>query len=93
MLVSIGGVVGFLKGKSKPSLVAGLVSGAALIASYSVSLRNPTTGFLLGAIICVILVIVFAARLVKTKKFMPSGMLLALSVVEGIVLLVGRGSQ
>jgi uncharacterized membrane protein (UPF0136 family) len=87
ILVSAGGVMGFLKGKSKASLIAGLVSGALMLTSYSISLRNTSMGFMMGAGIAGLLLIVFGMRLAKTKKFMPSGMLLALTAIEEILLI------
>jgi len=87
VLVSAGGVIGFLKAQSKASLIAGLISGALVITAYSISRRNPATGFLVGACIGALLLIVFAVRLAKTKKFMPSGMMLVLTALEEILLL------
>ena len=87
IVISIGGVAGFLKAKSKASLAAGLISGGLLAVAYSVSERNAHQGMLLGAIICALLCVVFGIRLKKTKKFMPSGMLLALCALEFVMLL------
>lgn len=89
ILVFVGGLFGFLKAKSKASLFAGLASGALMATAYSVSNRNPKVGFLIGAIICSLLVGVFVMRLVKTKKFMPSGMLLILTLIEEFALWIG----
>lgn len=89
ILMSLGGVIGFLKAKSRPSLIAGLISGGLVITAYSVSLRNPNTGFLMGAGVTSLLTIVFAIRLAKTKKFMPSGLLLIFTLIEEILLLIG----
>ena len=89
VLVCGGGVMGFLKAQSKASLLAGIISGALLITCYSISNRNPETGFLLGKIVCALLLVVFGIRLAKTKKFMPSGLMLALSAAElGLLFLV-----
>ncbi|MBX9686554.1 MAG: TMEM14 family protein [Candidatus Obscuribacterales bacterium] len=87
-LVSIGGIMGFLKAKSKASLIAGVVSGALLVTAYSVSCRNPQNGFLFGLVITTILTSVFAKRLVKTRSFMPSGLLLILTGIEEILLVI-----
>lgn len=89
ILVSLGGIFGFLKAKSKASLIAGLISGGILITAYSVALRNPKTGFMIGAFTCTALIAVFAIRLSKTKKFMPSGMLLILTAIEEFLLFIG----
>lgn len=89
ILVSLGGVFGFLKAKSKASLLSGLISGALLITCHSMSRRNPESGFLCGMVVTGLLIVVFGIRLFKTKKFMPSGMLLVLSIVEEIILALG----
>lgn len=93
ILVGAGGVVGFLKAQSKASLISGIVSAALLIVAYSISQRNQQQGLILGAVLCVLLCIVFGIRLAKTKKFMPAGLLLALCGAEaafiGVVLASG----
>lgn len=67
----IGGVIGFVKAQSKPSLIASLLFGTllALGASGIVTFRYWTEALL------VLLALVFGARLVKTRKFMPAGMM------------------
>lgn len=86
VLLGLGGVIGFLKAQSKPSLIAGLVSGGLMLISYSMSLRNPQTGSLIGAIIADILLIVFVIRYVKTKKVMPSLIFAVISALESALL-------
>lgn len=86
IVVLLGGVAGFLKAKSKASLIAGLLSGALLAVAYSVSERNAQQGMLLGAAVSALLCVVFGIRLKKTKKFMPSGMLLVLCAIEVVLL-------
>lgn len=85
-LVCAGGAMGFLKVKSKMSLIAGMISAALLATCYSIANRNPQTGFLLGQVVCGLLLAMFAFRLYKTKKFMPSGLMLILSAAELIFL-------
>jgi uncharacterized membrane protein (UPF0136 family) len=84
VLVGAGGVVGFLKAQSKASLISGIISAALLIVSYSISQRNQQQGLIMGAVICLLLCVVFGIRLAKTKKFMPAGLLLALCGVEAV---------
>jgi uncharacterized membrane protein (UPF0136 family) len=86
VLVCAGGAMGFLKARSKMSLIAGMISAALLATCYSIACRNPDTGFLLGQIVCGLLIAIFGFRLYKTKKFMPSGLMLALSAVELVLL-------
>ncbi len=93
ILIAIGGIVGFLKAQSKPSLIAGVVSGGLLATAYSIAGRNAEQGILFGAAICAILCVVFGMRLKKTGKVMPSGMLLGLCALELIFLVVAVFSK
>ena len=87
IIVCVGGVAGFLKAKSKASLIAGLISGALLAVAYSISERNAQQGMILGAGMSALLCVVFGIRLKKTGKFMPSGMLLTLCGIEVVLLI------
>lgn len=77
VLLVIGGLIGFLKGKSKVSLIMS-VSFAALLAlcAAHVVFYDYVADILLAA-----LLVVFAMRLAKTKKFMPAGLMLILTLV------------
>lgn len=86
VVISAGGIAGFLKAKSKASLIAGIVSGGLLATAYSIASRNVQQGLIMGAVVSALLCVVFGIRLAKTKKVMPSGMLLGLCAVELILL-------
>ena len=81
LLMLIAGILGFALAASRASLVAGGGSSAVLLACYWVARREPAKGLGLAAAVALVLVAVFALRLAKTRKFMPSGMLLVLSVL------------
>ena len=74
----VGAFFGFKAG-SNISLVMGLVSGALVLLSVFLAGSNFVLGVRLLALMSGILSIVFLMRLVKTSKFMPSGMLLLVS--------------
>lgn len=77
-LMAVGGVGAFLKSGSKPSIISGVASGIVLAILYA---QNNIQGALITAgVLCV----VFLARLIKTKKFMPAGLLFTLSVLATI---------
>lgn len=89
LLVTIGGIIGYVKAKSNQSLISGLSSGAALAIAWYVSLQNPTIGLVLATAIAVALLVVFALRFRATKKFMPAGLLAILSLAATAVFAIG----
>jgi uncharacterized membrane protein (UPF0136 family) len=77
VLLLVGGMIGFFKAGSKPSLIASVGFAAALTLCALHVIFLPYVADLL----LVALLVVFGLRLAKTKKFMPSGLMLALTVV------------
>ena len=76
VLLVIGGVIGFVKAKSKPSLIASSFFAVVLaLVNLRIVNVNHLADILLG-----LLIIVFAMRYAKTKKFMPAGMLIILTL-------------
>ncbi len=81
-----GGLMGFLKAKSKISLITSLVFGGFIALSAAGILPASLATLLIG-----VLVIVFSLRLIKTRKFMPAGLMLLVSAITLVLLLaVGR---
>jgi uncharacterized membrane protein (UPF0136 family) len=77
VLLVVGGLIGYLKAGSKPSLIASVVFAAALtLCALNVIFQRHVADVLLA-----VLLIVFGLRLGKTRKFMPAGLMLALTVV------------
>ncbi len=80
-LLIVGGVVGFLKARSKASLIASVGSAIPLALAAAGILPFWVVPLVLGS-----LMVIFAKRLATTRKFMPSGMLLIVTVLTaGIV--------
>ncbi len=77
VLLVAGGAMGFIKAKSKPSLIASTV--------FAVALALCALGVIRGAHaadwLMLALLGVFGARLAKTKKFMPAGLMLVVTAV------------
>jgi len=84
-LMIIGGYFGYKKAGSKASLISGSVSGLLVLFGVYLAGINYSIGLGLIAIVTGLLVVAFIIRLKKTKKFMPSGMLLILSIIAFIV--------
>lgn len=70
-----GGLMGFIKAKSKISLVTSAIF-AALLALCAVGIIKP---FWIAYVLVGCLLAVFGIRFAKGKKFMPSGLMLILS--------------
>ena len=75
MLLAVGGLIGYLKAGSRPSLIAGSISALAALVALGLSVRNNRLGVPLGMILSIALFVLFGYRYaVKTRKFMPSGL-------------------
>ncbi|MEA5462715.1 TMEM14 family protein [Leptothoe sp. PORK10 BA2] len=85
ILAMVGGVVGYLKARSLPSLISGIVSGLLLLIGALRAAQGIASGLWVVKIVTLVLVVVFIIRLVKTKKFMPAGLM----VIGGIATLIG----
>jgi uncharacterized membrane protein (UPF0136 family) len=82
VLLAVGGVIGYLKAGSKPSLIAGLISAAAALAALGLSITSGPWGVALGLLLAIVLFLFFGYRYAaRTRKFMPSGLLAVLSLV------------
>ncbi|MBL8149216.1 MAG: TMEM14 family protein [Blastocatellia bacterium] len=89
LFVALGGVMGYAKAKSKASLIAGSVSGVLLLASGFILTQGIQAGYYIAMILTVALLGLFAQRFLKTKSFMPAGMMCVISFVVLIVLAIG----
>lgn len=77
VLLVIGGLIGFLKAKSQVSLIMSVSFAAAL----SLCAAGIIFQYYVADILLVALLVVFTMRLVKTKKFMPAGMMLVVTII------------
>ncbi len=84
ILSLVGGIIGYVQVQSKMSLISGLISGILLIIAGILMLQGQAFGLILALILTVALLIVFALRLKKTRKFMPAGLMFG----EGVITLV-----
>lgn len=91
-LVIVGGAVGFAKAGSRPSLIAGILGGWALVvAGYGVG-HGRSWGLPLALALILGLLVFFAVRYARTRAFMPGGLMAILSLLAlAGVLLTSRG--
>jgi len=92
VLLAVGGLIGYFKAGSRASLIAGLIS--ALVAFAAMGLARSPWGLPLGMILSISLFLLFGYRYaVKTRKFMPSGLLAITSlVVLAVMLMIMNGT-
>ncbi len=76
----VGGYFGFKKG-SMVSLVMGVVSGLMIFLGLWLTTLHPRGAWILLSSVSGLLVLTFLLRVIKTQTFMPSGMLLGVSLL------------
>ena len=81
VLLAVGGLIGYGKAGSLPSLVAGVGSAAGVLIALALSVTTPAPAFIVAALIAMFLQAFFLMRYLKTRRFMPSAMLAGLSMV------------
>lgn len=89
VLLAVGGLIGYFKAGSRPSLIAGLLSAVAALAAFGLSVGRYAFGPPLGVLLSIVLFVLFGYRYaVKTSKFMPSGLLAVISLVVLAVMIL-----
>src|SRR5271154_6708931 len=78
ILLIVGGLIGFFKAKSKVSLIMSAAAAALLVLTRTGLFSQPV---IIANVVMALLLIVFAIRLAKTKKFMPGGLMLVLTIL------------
>lgn len=86
-LLVAGGWIGYIKAKSRPSLIAGHISGVIIL--ICMALIFTEQGVKAGSIVATLtslgLAIFFGKRFAKSRKFMPGGLMAIVS--SGVFLL------
>ncbi len=85
VIMMLGGIMGYVKVGSKASLLSGVGMGLALLASGYGVWQGSRDSLLVALVVAALLVALFAMRLVKTKRFMPAGVLAILSLAAVII--------
>ena len=84
IILLVGAFIGWKAG-SKVSLMMGLISGVLVLFGVYYSGIKLVCGYGLIALTSGVLVVTFLMRFLQTHKFMPSGMLLVLSLLALII--------
>ncbi|MBP0020156.1 MAG: hypothetical protein J7647_21700 [Cyanobacteria bacterium SBLK] len=85
-----GGIMGYVRAKSKISLISGCGSGILLLIAGLLSLQGQNWGLTAAIAITSILILTFVVRLAKTRKMMPASLMIGLGVPAlALMILVG----
>jgi uncharacterized membrane protein (UPF0136 family) len=90
-IVLFGGVYGYVKAGSVPSMTAGVISGIIAIFAGVMFRRHPMLAALIAAILGLVLTAVFYRRYITTQKAMPAipvGILSALVCLYSIFVML-----
>ena len=86
-LTIIGGVIGYVKAASLPSLIAGSITGVLLLVAGALLPEYRAIGLATGLVISLLLAAQFIPKFFRTRKVMPAGLMSILSVIGIIVAL------
>ncbi len=91
-LVMLGGVIGYLKARSLPSILGGDIGAVLLAVSAWGMGRGQAWGLPLALVLILGLLVFFALRFVRLRAFMPGGLMTILSLLAlaGVLLTRGR---
>jgi len=88
LLTIVGGVIGYVKAGSTASIIAGAISGIALIVAAYLLPENVGLGLIIAGVVSVALAGRFIPAFMKTGTLMPAGLMAALSVIGVIMAIV-----
>ncbi|HEY0455056.1 MAG TPA: TMEM14 family protein [Verrucomicrobiae bacterium] len=86
VLLMAGGMIGFLKAKSKMSLITSSIFAALLVLCATPGILDPRMSRILANVILAVLLVFFASRFTKSRKFMPGGMMMAITLIALVCL-------
>lgn len=81
ILAIIGGIIGYIQAQSQISLVSGVISGLLLLVAAYFQIQGQAWALIVAVLVTGILVIFFALRFAKTRKFMPGGLMVILGML------------
>jgi len=87
-LTIVGGVIGYVKAGSLPSIIAGAITGIVLLVAGWILPTHRTAGLVMALIVSLLLAVQFVPKLIRTGKMMPAGLMSILSVIGIVVAII-----
>jgi uncharacterized membrane protein (UPF0136 family) len=81
VVLLVGGIVGYIKVRSKASLISGLITSFLLLGTFVPMYSNTKQGLQVAMALLIAYLALFGFRWNKTKKFMPMGLLVVLDII------------
>ena len=87
-LTIVGGIIGYVKAGSMPSIIAGAITGVLLLIAGALLPEHRAAGLATAFVVSLLLAVQFVPKLIRTGKMMPAGLMSILSVIGLVVALV-----
>jgi uncharacterized membrane protein (UPF0136 family) len=85
ILTIAGGIIGYVKAASVPSIIAGGITGVLLLVAAFLLPEHRAAGLATAFIVSLLLAAQFVPKFLRTGRVMPAGMMSILSVIGIIV--------
>lgn len=92
LLILVGGMIGFAKAHSAPSLIMGISFSIVIFLSAWLMFKGNKLGNTIAMVCSGLLTLFFAYRFFLTEKFMPAGLMVILSLIVLSFLLRSQAS-
>ncbi|MEP7340605.1 MAG: TMEM14 family protein [Acidobacteriota bacterium] len=91
ILVAVGGVMGYVKKSSMPSLIAGVGAGLVLAGAAAAMMKGSyQTGWWIALVVAILLLGRFGSAALSKFSMMPGGMVIILSLIVIAALIAQR---
>src|SRR5438105_3336867 len=87
-LTIIGGIIGYVKAGSLPSIIAGSITGVLLLIAGSLLPEHRAASLATAFIVSLLLAAQFVPKFLRTGRVMPAGIMSVLSVIGFIAAIV-----
>jgi uncharacterized membrane protein (UPF0136 family) len=84
-LTIVGGIIGYVKAGSMPSIIAGAITGVLLVIAGWLLPEHRAAALATAFVVSLLLALQFVPKLLRTGKMMPAGLMSILSVIGLIV--------